>query len=211
MSLNVSRNNIISIACRSFGFYFLLVLTACTTTIKPDTVDDPEREWSQRQIQLKQILSWKINGRLAVTNKAEVWHLSVIWEQQAQQYKIHLSGPFGAGAVQLSGDQFGVSIQTADQTHYAQDASQLLYDNTGVQIPIESLFYWIRGLANPKFTISNQKLDAYGRLKKLSQNNWNIRFKRYEEINAIYLPSKVFIKQNNLDIRFVIEDWLISS
>ncbi len=211
MSLNVLINNFSAFAYHSLGFYFLFFLTACTTVIKPDTVADPEMEWLLRQAQLKQISDWKINARLAVSNKAEVWHLSVVWKQQAQHYKIHLSGPFGAGAVQLDGDQTGVRIQTADQTHYAQDASQLLFETTGVQIPIQSLFYWIRGLANPKSVISNQKLDAYGRLSHLTQNEWNIRFKRYKKINTIYLPSKVFIKQNTLDIRFVIEDWLISS
>lgn len=202
---------LVATGTRIVGVYFLIQLTACTTVLKPDAVADPELEWSTRQTQLNQITLWKINGRLAITNKAEVWHLSVIWKQRDQHYKIHLSGPFGAGAVQLTGDQTGVIIKTSDDTVFAEDAEKLLYESTGVQIPIQNLFYWIRGLPNPESTISKQVIDPYGRLEKLSQNNWNVRFKRYKKTNNIDLPSKIFLKCNSLDIRFVIEDWSVTS
>ena len=190
--------------------YFITLISACTTVIKPDAVDDPNLEWSERQSQLNQINHWKINGRLAITNKSEVWHISVNWKQEDQHYKIHLSGPFGAGAVQLSGDQTGVIIKTEDDTIFATDAEQLLYETTDIQIPIKNLFYWVRGLPNPESEISNLILDPYGRLDKLSQNDWSIHFKRYKKANNIDLPSKVFIQRNSLDLRFVIEDWSIS-
>jgi len=191
--------------------YCIFLLTACTTATKPSLVDDPDLEWVERQSQLNKISLWKINGRLAVTNKSEVWHISVIWKQQDENYKIHLSGPFGAGVVQLKGDADGVIIKTANETTFSTDAEQLLYEKTGIHIPLQNLFYWVRGLANPESAIIKQILDPYGRLKELSQNNWAIRFKRYKKINNLYLPSKVFLKRNSLDIRFVIEEWTISS
>lgn len=193
------------------GFYFIILITACTTIVIPYAVDDPDLEWSQHQLQLNKISSWKINGRLAVTNKAEVWHLSVNWKQQEQNYTIHLSGPFGAGAVQLTGDSTGVTIKTSDKTTYAPDAEQLLYESTGVQIPVQNLFYWVRGLPNPDSPISSQIIDPYGRLKKVSQNEWNVSFKRYKKNNNIDLPSKIFIRKKTLDIRLIIEDWSISN
>lgn len=193
------------------AFSFLIVSTACTTVTKPDAVDDPVLEWAARQTQLNQITHWNLSGRLAITNKAEVWHLTVKWQQQEQNYKIHLSGPFGAGAVQLKGDDIGVIIKTSDNTTFATNAEQTLYEQTGVKMPIQSLFYWIRGLPNPKLVVAHQNIDEYGRLKKLSQNDWTIRFKRYKKNNAIYLPSKVFLNRESLDIRFVIEEWSISN
>jgi len=197
--------------CSGFRFLlvilFILQLSACTTVSTPGAVDDPDIEWSTRQSQLNKIQHWKINGRLAITNKAEVWHLSFNWQQQNENYKIHLSGPFGAGAVLLTGDDIGVIIKSGENTSYATDPEQLLYESTGVQIPLQHLFYWVRGLPNPDSEISNQKLDSLGRLQKLSQNDWNIRFKRYSTTDKIALPSKIFIKNNQLDIRLVIEDW----
>ncbi len=193
------------------AFSFLIASSACTTVVKPRAVDDPVSEWAARQSQLNQISNWKLNGRLAITDNAEVWHLTVNWQQQDQNYKIHLSGPFGAGAVLLKGDDLGVIIKTSDNTTFATDAEQMLYEQTGVKIPIQSLFYWIRGLPSSKLTVSSQSIDEYGRLKKLSQNDWIIRFKRYKKNNDIYLPSKVFLKQGSLDIRFVIEEWSTSS
>jgi outer membrane lipoprotein LolB len=188
----------------------IFLLTACTTVSKPKAVDNPDLEWSERQTRLNKISNWKINGRLAITNEAEVWHLSVIWKQQDQRYKIHLSGPFGAGAVQLTGDQTGVTIVSGNETTHARNAEQLLFETTGVQIPIHNLFYWVRGLPNPESDNSGSKIDPYGRLSNLSQNNWHIRFKRYSNVSNIDLPSKIFIKQDSLDIRFVIEDWSLS-
>ncbi|MFV2060840.1 MAG: lipoprotein insertase outer membrane protein LolB [Gammaproteobacteria bacterium] len=191
--------------------FHLVLLSACTTVNKPTPVDDPELEWAVRQTQLNKISQWKINGRLAITNEAEVWHLSVIWNQQDQRYKIHLSGPFGAGAVQLTGDQTGVMIKSDGETTHANNAEQLLLEKTGVQIPVKDLFYWVRGLPNPESNNTNIKLDPYGRLNTLSQNNWKIRFKRYNTTGTIDLPSKIFIKRESLDIRFVIEEWSFSS
>jgi len=195
---------------RALGFFIIMQLAACATVVEPDPVDDPDLEWFLRQSQLNKINFWNIKGRLAVINEPEVWHLSVSWKQQQQKYKIHLSGPFGAGAVLLTGDQTGVVIKSGDEITYARDAEQLLYQSTGIQIPIQNLFYWVRGLPNPEVQISNQKIDPYGRLKELSQNDWTVRFKRYKKNNNIDLPSKVFIKKKSLDIRFVIESWSIS-
>lgn len=186
---------------------FLIQLTACTTIPTPDAVDDPVLEWSNRQTLLNEINFWNINGRLAVTNEAEVWHLSVKWKQQGQNYKIHLSGPFGAGAVQLIGDDSGVTIKDSEMSRFATNPEQLLYESTGVKIPIQNLFYWVRGLPNPDSVIAKQLLDPYGRLNKITQDGWSVRFKRYKKVNKLYLPTKVFIKRNSRDIRFVIEDW----
>lgn len=190
-----------------FTSLFIVFLTSCTTT--PELISDSNSQalWEKRQIELIKIHDWKLSGRLAIINGVEEWFLDISWKQNSDGYIIYLKGPFGMGAVQLNGTQNGVTLKTGDETAHALDAEYLLYQKTGVRMPIHGLLYWIRGLPLPDSKAEQQQLDHQGRLKTLIQQDWNIRFKNYQMIVNTELPSKVFIKNGTLDVRLIVDDW----
>ena len=193
-----------------FIFFLVAVLsvTACTTPPVHKFVADPGKTWEQRKTVLSGVNNWSINGRLALVNGDESWHLNMKWQREGENYVLDLSGPFGTGHAQLTGAKGNVLLVDADQNYfYADSPDQLLQDVTGLQIPVESLLYWINGIPDGNVKVESHRIDAYGRLAELKQSDWKIRFKQYIDVEQHELPQKIFIDGFDLKVKIFIDEW----
>ena len=191
----------------------VLLLAGCSSVPDLPPVDDPQAVWQVRQQQLVRIQHWHLQGRIAVSNGSEAWNLDLDWEQQGEDYQIQLNGPFGAGRVKLVGNAHGVLLHDAnDQLFYADHPGSLLFERTGVQVPVEGLRYWILGLASPQQQ-HVPELDAQGRLAYLEDDNWQVKFRRYAAVNSVHLPDKIFINKaaQDIDVRLVVDSWQLGA
>lgn len=172
-------------------------------------VANPAQVWQQRQVQLSRIAYWHLHGRLAVHHDDEAWNIHIDWQQRGQDYRIELSGPFGAGEVRLIGNPAGVELKDSDNhSYYAENPGELLDERTGVTMPVAELRYWILGLSTPQQTHA-PRLDDQGRLAFLTKDQWRVRFKRYTDVNGVQLPDKIFISKpsQKIDVRLVVDQW----
>jgi len=190
----------------------VIALTACTTTPPLEFVADPAKKWEQRKSELSEINDWFLNGRIAIINGHESWHMSMKWQRHDDKYILDLSGPFGAGHAQLTGTKDGVVLVDADQNYFfAENPDRLLQEVTGLRMPVQSLLYWMRGLPDWDVKNEKQKLDNYGRLASLEQAGWRIRFKRYINVDKHELPQKIFIDGFDLKVKIFVDDWDLKS
>jgi len=190
----------------------VLTLTACTTTPPREFVADPDKKWEQRKSELSEINDWILNGRVAIINGQESWHLNMKWQRHKDKYILDLSGPFGAGHAQLTGTKEGVVLVDADQKYYfSESPDRLLHEVTGVRMPVQSLLYWMRGIPNWNKKSEKQKLDEYGRLAILEQEGWKIRFKGYTHAEKHELPQKIFIDGFDLKVKIFVDEWDLKS
>ncbi len=97
-----------------------------------------------------------------------------------------------------------------NQQHLSWDAGLLLYQQTGVRLPVSELRYWVLGIPSPKMK-TQPKFDQYGRIKLMQQDGWTIDMRRYTDTNAVFLPRKVFMQGQELDIRLVIDEWKLGT
>lgn len=198
-------------------FIFLLAvisLTACTSIPTPPKalVADPDKTWEQRKLVLSEINDWHLDGRMAIINGDESWHLNMTWQRHADKYILDISGPFGAGRAQLTGTDEGVILIDSDENYFfANSPDRLLKEVTGIRMPVQSLLYWIRGLPDWNIEKDKQKIDDYGRLKQLHQDGWRVRFKRYVDSGKYELPQKVFIDGHELKVKIFIDEWDLKS
>ena len=91
---------------------------------------------------------------------------------------------------------------------YAENAESALRDAVGFAIPLKGLESWIRGLPMKKSPYSTEQGDD-GRLKSVSQNDWQINYLDYfERVDAVRgLPRKIYLKHDLLALKLVIEHW----
>ena len=211
MSLNVlPSNNLLKLV---FLFILAGVSAACTTTQPLPAVDNPDEVWQQRQAELGAIKYWRLRGRIAVSQGVAAWNLSLEWQQKDEDYQIVIHGPFGAGKVKLLGNKDGVLLKDSDeQTFYADNPEDLLFEQTGVHMPVEGLRYWVLGLIGSQ-QIKPPKLDDQGRLAYLEDKNWKVNFKRYTSVSGMNLPRKIFIKNpdEDIDVRLVVDNWTLGA
>ena len=168
--------------------------------------------WQQRKALLNNIEGWHVKGRVAVNNGSEFWAINLDWQQDKDTYIIYLNGPFGTGSVKLAGSRHGVILTDGDRnTFYANNPDTLLYEQTGVLMPVSHLRYWILGLPEPG-QAQQQQLDNAGRLGSLQRDSWQIRFKRYVQVNNVQVPDKIFISRGeDLNVRMIIADWQLTT
>lgn len=188
----------------------ILLVAGCAAPL-PIPPADAEATWQSRQQDLNKMNDWRLNGRLAITRGAEAWHLKVNWRQKQDGYEIFLSGPFGAGQVKLTGSPDGVVLRDAERhAYYAREPEDLLYQHTGVFMPVTGLRYWILGLPDPgKNHTSQTRLDVYGRLAELQQRDWKVQFPDYVAVKHYQLPERLLIQGEDIEVRLVVDDWQV--
>lgn len=185
-----------------------LILTACVPIwqTRPDT--SPESLWQARQIELLQLTNWKIQGRTVIRNNKEAWSVGLRWQQNNVEFQIQLLGPFSQGGVSLEGNDMQVTMTMDDgQKLHSTDAEKLISGALGVQLPINALRDWVRGIPHQQSKIALVEYDEDGRIIHLIQQDWNIDFKRYVPFKQYSLPSKIFITQADRSLRLVITSW----
>jgi len=183
-----------------------LSLVACATAPPTPPAADPERAWRIHSTALENLERWQLTGRLGIVTEEEGWHARLDWKQEADRYRIRITGPLGQGSVQLEGTPKQVLLRTADAETVAADPERLLWQELGWRVPVSFLRYWVLGLPAPDAPAQRQ-LNAEGRLERLQQSGWEISFLDYRESNGMVLPGKVFAHNQQARVRLVVGDW----
>lgn len=172
----------------------------------------PEQVWRQRAHQLLTLHSWTLTGRIALRADEEAWHASVYWRQRGEHYQIRIRGPLGMGAIELAGGPEGVVLRTSkDERHAADAPEQLLREMTGWTMPVSGLRYWLLGVSEQDAAIDGMQLDVGGRLESLRQAGWAIAYLRYDQIDGVQLPAKLYLESSRVSARIVINHWVIET
>ncbi|PHS30979.1 MAG: outer membrane lipoprotein LolB [Methylophaga sp.] len=195
--------------CRKlFLLWVMLTLTACSPIWQTRPAVSPEALAQARQIELLQLNNWKIQGRTVIRNKQEAWNVGLRWQQNNDEFQIQLLGPFAQGGVSIEGNDKSV-IMTMDDGQKLQSTNPeaLIAKTLGVQLPIDALRFWIRGLPYQQSKVELVEYDEKGRITHLIQQGWNVDFKRYVPFKQYSLPSKIFITRADRSLRLVITSW----
>ena len=159
----------------------------------------------------KQIDDWTIKARLGVQTEYEGGSFDVFWQQLTDAYDIRLIAPLGQGAVQITGDNGGVTISLANgQSEYADDAEALFASMTGMSLPVAGLQDWLRGMPIEGEEIQHASWNEQGQLYKLEQSGWRIEMNRYKSVADVELPHAFYLEREDrpeLSVRLLIREW----
>ena len=190
-------------------YILVSILSSCASV--SEQVSQQPADWETRLQQHQQINDWTIKARLGVQTEFEGGSFDVFWQQLADVYEIRLIAPLGQGAVQIAGDNGGVTIRLADgQTEYSQDADELFAAMTGLSIPVSGLQDWLRGMPILGEEIQNISWNEHGQLYKLEQRGWRVEMDRYKAITGYDLPHAYYLEREDspeLSVRLLVREW----
>ena len=187
----------------------LLTLAACTTAPQRPPVANPQHVWEQHQAVLSQLTDWSLSGRVAIRTDEDGWQFTIQWQQLQQDYAINLIAPMGQGGVKLNGNDRQVTLLTSEgESASARNPDQLLERMLGWRVPVTALRYWVLGLPAPGDAVL--ELDDYGRLERLVQGGWTIRFPSYQQVGDLELPTKIFVDNHQASVRLVVGEWVLT-
>lgn len=184
---------------------FALVLNACTVQRGLELPDLPD--WKSRQATLAAIDTWEFQGRIAVKAGDEGFNGSLRWWQNGDLFLASVSGPFGAGAVKIEGDERLVRITDPDGVvTEMEDAERELQQRYGWTIPVASLRYWALGIPDPLHPFRDE-FDDQGLLRQLQQRGWAVSIDEYREGGGQLMPRRLSASNPDTRVRLVIDRW----
>lgn len=193
------------------------MITACAgpqrVTLEPQTEKAPaavELKTSTAPLKSPETLSsWNISGAIAAKNNKKGWTASLNWLQQGpNQYQIRLFGPLGGGTVLIDRQDSVVTFTDGPKKKTSANAEELLQKETGIRLPVNNLYYWVRGLPAPGSAQSTQR-DKENRIISINQNGYTINYTGYTTIAGMNLPSKIRLQGHGVMIKLVIKHWEI--
>lgn len=186
-----------------------LWLTGCATLPAPQTPVNKNIDWNTRAETLSSIQEWDIKAQIGVRTNAEAQSASLSWQQHEKNYTIQVFGPMGVNSYVLTGSPKRVELLNAQgKAYYAKTPEELFIKQTGWNLPVSDLFYWIRGL--PVAGIPADKhFDSFNHLTELTQDGWKIRYLRYTSVDNIDLPSKIYLENPRLNVKIIISQWYL--
>ena len=178
----------------------------------PALSDRQQAQLQARTAALATVHAFYLSARLVVNTDNNAWNGSLRWEQQPNSYVMNFNSPTGQGALQLTGDKSGVHLMLANgETQTADDAEDLLYNQTGLDFPLHGLRYWVLGLPLPQDdSLRSLQLDEHGRISALKQAGWTINYRRYQTVDGLEMPRKLEMNNNNITLRMLIDHWDVS-
>ena len=194
-------------------FMLGVVLSACQSmpVETQASLQQKKAAVDQREAQLAAVNSWELDGRISLITDDEAWSGQLYWQQgNTADYFIQFNAPSGQGAMQLLGSDTGVELRLANGKSYsAKDAATLLRQETTWDIPIDGLWYWVRGLPDPQMPVK-LTLDPQGAIQEMRQNGWHVEYQRYQRYGSLTFPRKIVIQHEDMKIRLVVTRWTIS-
>jgi len=176
------------------------------------TASSKEALWAKRQQQMLHMKSWNLDGKVAMRYKTDNWNFGVNWAQTgAKNSVIKIKNPFtGATVALITQNNNKVSLQASDGKVYQDtNAEKLLKRQAGIDLPLSGLVYWARGVMAPQYKKGSVILDASGRPKQIIQENWLIKYPRYENTSYNSLPKKIVLtrKANAVYVKMIAKKW----
>jgi outer membrane lipoprotein LolB len=179
-----------------------LLLAACATTRRAPVA--PVQGWEQRASDLQRQMSWQLDGRAAVAIAAQGWQATLNWRQRGDSEEVHLSGPFGVGALVLARTPDGLSLNGAPPS---DAVTEQLQEKLGFELPLEHLRFWLLGVPDPSaaFEVTRNEQD---RASQLRQADWSIDYDRYMPVGGDLLPAHLILSREGVRVRIAVDHWV---
>lgn len=163
--------------------------------------------WAEREKRVQRLTHWDAKGAMAVKEGKKGFTATMRWQQSSPKaYQLSLYGPLGSGHITLIGKKNLVTLMDNKNKITARDGESLIRQQTGHTIPVNSMYYWLRGLPAPE-PKAKIKHDTYGHLTSLTQAGWHIQYVRYTSFQGIDLPSKLVMTHQKIKVKIIINSW----
>ncbi|MDH3416645.1 MAG: lipoprotein insertase outer membrane protein LolB, partial [Gammaproteobacteria bacterium] len=164
--------------------------------------------WETRTLVLAALDDWQFHGRIAVRSEIDGFNGKLRWTQDQNEFSATASGPLGAGAIRIEGDDASVVLTDKDGIRTVlEDAEAELQARYGWTIPVASLRYWALGIPAPGVP-ADTVFDENGQLERLRQRGWSVIISSYAEGGGQLMPRVLTAENADTRVRVVIDNWV---
>jgi outer membrane lipoprotein LolB len=149
-----------------------------------------------------------IVGRVLVSGEGRAFSSNLRWRHGGGSDELWLMSPVGQTLAHIRADGNGATLTTADQQEYqAFSAEGLTRRALGWALPLDGLRHWVRAKPAPGGEIATLNRDAQGRVERIEQGGWVIRYDYGDARPSPPLPRRLDLASGGQRIRLVIDAW----
>lgn len=169
----------------------------------------PSVSWNVRRPTLQALGHFRLNGRVAVAVGNQGFNAGLRWTQSDAVTQLALTGPLGAGGVEVTANGSDLSVVASNGKRLGNDAARAqLEDKLGFEPPLASLRYWILGVPDPDSAApASVQFDSQQRVTQLTQDGWQIDYSAYMPVGAEWLPRLLTLRRQDVRVRMVVDGW----
>lgn len=181
-----------------FGLLLVLV-SACTT------VPEGPKQAVNLTAQLKKVADvnqWQMRGKIAFRRGKEGASVNLNWKNDSGDFDFRLTNFLGVTLVDLTVDNEQSILEADGETYKDAEPEPLIYQVTGMIIPVDSLLSWVKGLplAGDKYTLTDKGLVNTLESECNYCRNWQVSYDNYGSVEAtnaeqVWLPHSITLTQ----------------
>lgn len=156
--------------------------------------------------------AWSMAGRVALSNGKDGGSGQLEWTQGAGAVRMTLSAPITRQNWVLDVDAGGATLQgVPGGPVHAMDATALLREATGWDIPVGALGCWLRGAAAGSAGSDAPRIVYGGDLLpvRIEQGGWSIDYGGWQAdaASGLPMPSRINAQRGADRVRLVVDRW----
>lgn len=190
----------------------VLLLAGCAVVQPPrEPPADRAEAWDTHRERLESIDGWHAEGRLSVRMGNDGANARFDWREIPDgRFSLRLSGAWGQGVARLTGGAGEARLDTGEgRAAVGPDAANLLARRYGWDVPVDGLRRWLLGLPTATVDDNDRDLDRFGRLETLVWQDWEIHYRRYQQVGDLDLPAVLIATRTDggAVIRIAVDHW----
>ena len=186
-----------------------IALSACASRPAHEALapiaGSPQAHQAEREAALAARADWSLSGRVALSNGKDGGSGRLDWTQAGSRFDVALSAPVTRQSWRVSGGEGEATLEGFEGgARTGPDAESLVFEATRWRIPVDALTLWVRGRASPGAML---EYTADGRLSRLSDAGWVVRYDDWREVDGVELPGRIEARQGEARVRLVVDEW----
>ncbi|WP_318440590.1 lipoprotein insertase outer membrane protein LolB [Photobacterium leiognathi] len=180
------------------------LLSGCAQTPQ----DTQKVDWKTHQTQLKSLTDYQAKGVFGFYSPEQRIQLTFNWKNHNDEYQLILIKMFKT-VLNLNSKPNNVTLVDPDgKTYHGTDATQLVKEITGLQLPLSQMRDWLIGLPTGADTYQLNNNDQVAYLAKdINGQVWEMHYNTYDDQTPA-LPTQMILSQGELQVRIKISQWL---
>lgn len=196
-------------------FYLLTAMFVLGCSTLPP--EQESVEWQAHRSQLKALTQYTANGKLGYISPEQRQSLNVHWTYSANLTQVRLTTFLGQTVFNLTSTPNGSFIETYDgQKLSGKNINALIYQLTGLDIPIEQLSDWLIGLPASADQYQLNEFNTVGSLQKqLANKRWELDYNEYrsfpvdDRTYSLPMPTRMQLRQADTKLNLVVSKWTL--
>ncbi|PJD92783.1 MAG: outer membrane lipoprotein LolB [Legionella sp.] len=143
------------------------------------------------------------SGAIAAKNQHQAWTATFYWVQNSpHDYQISIYGLMGSAAMDISVKDGVVTYHEGKKIIRARQAEDLLAKETGIRIPVNHLYYWVKGTPAPG-PVEHIERSADQDIVLLKQDGFTLNYGDYRH----HYPYQIRLNGHQLMVKIKIREW----